>query len=49
MRSQLALTLAMGGSPDLLVLDEPTVGLDPYHRHQYLQILLADAVEAGES
>jgi len=49
MRSQLALTLAMGGSPDLLVLDEPTVGLDPYHRNQYLQILLADAVEAGRT
>jgi ABC-2 type transport system ATP-binding protein len=49
MRSQLALTLAMGGSPDLLILDEPTVGLDPYHRNQYLQLLLSDAVAAGRT
>ncbi len=46
MRSQLALILAMGGNPDLLILDEPTLGLDPYHRNQYLQVLLGDAVDA---
>lgn len=49
MRSQLALTLAMGGNPDLLILDEPTLGLDPYHRNQYLQLLLGDAVDAGRT
>jgi ABC-2 type transport system ATP-binding protein len=49
MRSQLALTLAMGGNPDLLILDEPTLGLDPYHRNQYLQVLLGDAVDAGRT
>lgn len=49
MRSQLALTLAMGGNPDLLLLDEPTIGLDVYHRNQYLQLLLTDALEAGRT
>ncbi len=48
-RAQLALTLAMGGNPDLLVLDEPTQGLDPGHRHQYFQVLLEDSMEAGRT
>ncbi len=48
-RAQLALTLVMGGNPELLILDEPTLGLDPLHRHQYLQLLLADSVEAGRT
>ncbi|MFZ5817315.1 MAG: ATP-binding cassette domain-containing protein [Bacillota bacterium] len=48
-RAQLALTLVMGGNPELLILDEPTLGLDPLHRHQYLQVLLADSLEAGRT
>lgn len=48
-RAQLSLTLVMGGNPELLVLDEPTLGLDPLHRHQYLQVLLADSLEAGRT
>jgi len=47
MRAQLALTLVMGGGPELLILDEPTLGLDPLSRHQYLQVLLADSLETG--
>lgn len=47
MRAQLALTLVMGGGPELLILDEPTLGLDPLNRHQYLQVLLADSLETG--
>ncbi len=43
-KAQLALTLAMAGQPELLILDEPTLGLDPLHRHQYLQLLLAEAM-----
>lgn len=47
MKSQLALTLVMGGQPELLILDEPTMGLDPKNRHEYLQVLLADSMETG--
>lgn len=49
MRAQLALTLAMGASPDLLILDEPTQGLDPLNRHEYLRVLLADSMESGRT
>jgi len=48
-KSQLALTLAMSSEPDLLVLDEPTRGLDPENRRKYLQALLEDAVENGRT
>ncbi|MGE5561394.1 MAG: ATP-binding cassette domain-containing protein [Chloroflexota bacterium] len=49
MRAQLALTLAMAGDPELLILDEPTHGLDPLRRHEYLQALLADSIESGRT
>lgn len=49
MRAQVALTLVMGGRPELLILDEPTLGLDPLHRHQYMQVLLADSMESGNT
>ncbi|MGE5597980.1 MAG: ATP-binding cassette domain-containing protein [Bacteroidota bacterium] len=42
-KAQLSLALAMAGRPELLILDEPTLGLDPLHRHQYLQLLLEEA------
>lgn len=40
-RSQLALTLAMGKRPQLLVLDEPVASLDPLARREFLQDLMA--------
>lgn len=40
MKSQLALTLALCGEPELLILDEPTDGLDPVKRNQFFNIIL---------
>ncbi len=46
-RGKLALVLALAWRPDLLILDEPTVGLDAIARQQVFGELLA-AVESGE-
>ncbi|MEW6546778.1 MAG: ABC transporter ATP-binding protein [Bacillota bacterium] len=49
MKGQLALVLALGARPDLLVLDEPTAGLDPVARKHFLQTVLAEATAAGQT
>jgi ABC-type multidrug transport system ATPase subunit len=46
MRQVLATAAALVGPPDLLVLDEPTVGLDPGHRRR-VNDLLRDHVARG--
>jgi ABC-type multidrug transport system ATPase subunit len=46
MRQVLATAAALVGPPDLLVLDEPTVGLDPGHRRRVNDLLL-DHVRRG--
>ena len=46
MRQVLATAAALVGPPDLLVLDEPTVGLDPGHRRR-VNDLLGDHVARG--
>ena len=44
-RSQLALTLAIGKRPELLLLDEPVASLDPLARRQFLQDLMELAAD----
>src|SRR6266700_2759430 len=49
MKSQLALCLALGNDPDLLILDEPTTGLDPVARQVFLTTLVRDVAAAGKT
>ena len=44
---QVAFTEALAHRPDLLILDEPTVGLDPEHRELIWSILGAERRERG--
>ena len=46
-RTRLALALALGKRPDLLLLDEPMAELDPLARHELTGAIMADAAERG--
>jgi len=46
-RAQLALTLALGKRPELLILDEPVASLDPLARREFLQGLMEAVAEHG--
>jgi ABC-2 type transport system ATP-binding protein len=44
-QAQVALTLALAKRPRLLILDEPVASLDPLARREFMQTLMATAVE----
>jgi ABC-type multidrug transport system ATPase subunit len=41
MQRRLSLAIALVGKPKLIILDEPSSGLDPTHRRQMWDILLS--------
>jgi ABC-type multidrug transport system ATPase subunit len=49
MRTKLALLLALSRSPALLILDEPTEGLDPVSIEELLQTLVTGASTRDDS
>jgi ABC-2 type transport system ATP-binding protein len=48
-QAQIALTIAMARSPELLILDEPLAALDPLARHDFLASLMEIAADGGIS
>ncbi|MBX7246662.1 MAG: ABC transporter ATP-binding protein [Candidatus Sumerlaeaceae bacterium] len=48
-RSKVSLALALGFNPELLLLDEPTGGLDPIARRQFIEGVLAEYMEGDRT
>jgi ABC-2 type transport system ATP-binding protein len=49
MKTQLALVLAMAPAPELLILDEPTAGLDTINRQEFLRIIIEEIAIQGRT
>ena len=49
MRAKLALLLALSFDPDMLILDEPTGGLDPAARREFIESVLGRYQEQGKT
>jgi len=48
-KAQLSLVLALGSNPELLVLDDPTLGMDAVARRELYQELLGDLADRGSA
>jgi ABC-2 type transport system ATP-binding protein len=46
-RSQLALAVALGKRPKMLLLDEPMADLDPLARREFLKVLMEEVADSG--
>lgn len=46
-RSQLALAVALGKRPELLLVDEPVSDLDPLARRDFFRVLMEEVAESG--
>lgn len=47
MKLKLGFVAALAGQPDLLILDDPTSGMDVPTRHEFLQNIIQEILEAG--
>lgn len=47
MRAKAGLVMALGARPDLLVLDDPTSGLDPLVRREFLEVVIGNVQAEG--